>query len=203
MKTLIIIAFTCLSILFSTISAKASVLIYLPMVANSGGVRVIQAATTSDFTVDSMRLWEITENGGAQTTPLQCGEKHKLQVHVFDVNGDHGEQSRLTGVIVHVIQFDKQGNRTEEEHATGLPGMDPGVGEFELKQQAQVSLRYDVNGHSVTSAIAVVSNVPAEIPLAQLIASGYCTDNASCQTFINANRCSGAFSWNIVFKRNF
>ena len=203
MKTLFIALFTCLAVLFSTVTAKAAHAVYLPFAALAATVQIVAANETPDFTADSIRLWHVSENGGSAAPALQCGNQHKLQIHVFDVTGDQGEQSRLNNIGVKVVQYDAQGVRTEDVFHTGQDGANKGVVQIEFARTAEIWISSDVDGHIVTSQVARVTNLAYAIPTDRLIESGYCTDETSCQAFINANTCNGNFSWNVVFKRGY
>jgi hypothetical protein len=183
--------------LYSGVAKAAQQIIYLPVIAQNG----LQEATQeeADFQIDHIRLWSAAENG---STLDACGQQHKVQIHVFDRHGDSGRQARLNGVIVQVIQYDN-GRQIEEFQATGLPGSEYGVVEFELKQFADVRIFADVDGHRVSSQTARITTMPQAIPAHHLIAAGYCQDDTSCQSIRQANQCAGRFSWNVVFKRRY
>jgi len=203
MKTLFIALFICLSVLFSTVSAKAANTVYLPFAALAATVQIVAANETPDFTADSIRLWHVSENGGSAAPALQCGNQHKLQIHVFGVAGDQGEQSRLNDIGVNVVRYDAQGARTEEVFYTDQHGVNNGVVEIEFVRTAEIRIISDADGHIVNSQVARVTNLAYAIPTDRLIESGYCTDETSCQALINANTCNGNFSWNVVFKRSY
>lgn len=200
----IVVTLSCFMLwLCSVLTAKAESVVYLPIVENAAAVKVVAGNATADFTVDNIRLWYVSENGGAPAPALQCGEQSKVQVHVFDVTGDHGDQSRLNNVAVHVVRFDEQGTRTEDVFYTGQTSVTKGVVEFNLQRSAEVSISYDLDGRAVQSAVAKVTNLAYAIPTNLLSTSGYCTDAASCQALVNTGVCDGRFSWNVVFKRSY
>lgn len=196
MKTPVILTLTVLwSSLFYT-PARAEQ-IYLPVVTQYTLVEATQE--DADFQIDHIRLWSAAENGAALDT---CGQQHKVQIHVFDQHGDSGRQARLNGVIVQVIQYENN-REVETFRATGLPGSDYGVVEFELKQFAVVRIFADVDGHLVSSQTARITTLLPALPIQHLIAAGYCQDAISCQTVIRESQCTGHFSWNVVFKRRY
>jgi len=203
MKTLFIALFTCLAVLASTVSAKAANTVYLPFAALAATVQIVAANETPEFMADNIRLWHVSENGGSPAPALQCGNQHKLQIHVFGVAGDQGEQSRLNNIRVNVVRYDAQGVRTEKFFDTGKDGQDKGVVEIEFVRTAEIRISSDIDGRTVTSEVARVANLAYAIPTDRLIESGYCSDETSCQAFINANTCNGNFSWNVVFKRGY
>jgi len=202
MKTGLMITLVCLLLIGSVAHAKAADILYLPLVLSLSGVGVIAQSETPDYVVDSIRLWHISEKDGMLASPVQCGDPAKLQIHIFDVDGDHGARSRLNGVTVHVVHIGPAG-RSEETLTTGLAGMDPGVVEFSLQERAEISIQSTIDGQRMSSEMATVTNIPYEISYVRLIASGYCTDTVSCQTFVAADSCWGNLSWNVVFKRSY
>jgi hypothetical protein len=179
-------------LMLGTTTVRADTL-YLP-------VALHKTASNAIYQIDHLRLWHISENYPSGEN--MCGYQPKLQVHVFDQHGDSGGGSRLNGVIVQAIWL-KNGQRSEEFRATGLPGFDAGVAEFALAEQAEVRIFTDVDGRLVASQTAFVTTQPKHISSERLIASGYCQDEASCQSFVEANQCAGQFSWNVVFKRSY
>lgn len=194
MKTFTLVSLAWIWLILSSSAAQAATL-FLP-------ITLQQTPSDATFQIDHLRLWHLSENNAAASQENFCGRQHKIQVHVFDQQGDSGGHSRLNGVIVQVIQV-KNGQRIEEFRATGLPGFDRGVAEFELYEQAEVRIFTDVNGQQTASQAAFVTTLPKHITADRLIASGYCQDDARCQAFVNANQCAGQFSWNVVFKRNY
>lgn len=203
MKSIAVILSCFILFLCSVLTAKAESIVYLPLIENPATVKVVTKNTTPDFTVDSIRLWDVTENGGALAPALQCGSQSKVQIHVFDILGDRGDQSRLDKVAVHIVRFDEQGARTEDVFYTGQSNQGKGVVEFALQRSAEVRISYDVDGRAVESAIANLTNLAYAIPTSQLITSDYCTDAASCQALVDTGVCNGRFSWNVVFKRSY
>jgi hypothetical protein len=200
MKTVMTSLIALLLATLSMTTAKAASFVYLPMVTNQANPTAADPNAT--FRLENLRLWHATQNHGKVGAPFTCGDLHKVEVHVFDGRGDQGEQARLNGIIVKVVRWEN-GQRFEELHTTGLPGATRGVVEFELKQLAEVSILTDTDGRLVSSHAVQVTTLPNKISVEQLIQGGYCQNDASCQAFVNTNRCAGAFSWNVVFKRSY
>lgn len=197
MKTFIAFCLILYYVINTTSTVRGEVL-FLPFVTNPPDPGVSDPA--ANFKLENSRLWSIQENGGMDE--LTCGSQHLLHVHVFDNQGDIGQGSRLDGVIVQVTHIDHQGRRTSEYRTTGVAGMEHGVAEFTLAEFAEVRVFTATDGHPVSSQTAVVSTRPEAIPVPHLMTAGYCTDRAACEAFVNAERCAGALSWNVVFKRN-
>lgn len=195
MKALLAIILAVYWLCSATIAAYGEVL-FLPLVSNQSA----PADPAAAFKLETTRLLGLYENGG--TVPSTCGLNHRLHVHVFDRYGDVGPGSRLDGVIVQVTHVDRQGQRAVEYRATGLAGMEHGVAEFALNDFAEIRIFTAPDGRPVNSQMAWVSTQAEAIPVAQLIAGGYCTDSITCATFVEADHCAGAYSWNVVFKRN-
>lgn len=145
-----------------------------------------------DFRVIEKRLWDVVENGGSLDGPsVHCGERRQLQVIVVDANG-----VRLSGVPVQV----QYGAR--EVIVTGTHG--EGAAEFVLGHGQDVAVIRDVDGRAVTSEVATgLVTVPWEIPYEYLIAGRFCSDDASCASFVNATGCYGHFSWTVIFQRSY
>jgi hypothetical protein len=171
-------------------------LLYLPMIGNPTPPGA--SDPNVDFALDHVRLWEIGENGGQPGSPVDCGNRHTLEVHVFASQGDQGDSSRLDGVLIQVLQV-RGGERWLEYYITGGAGR--GKASIPLYDGAEVRIFADVDGHPVRSHTASVTTMSEAISPDLLYANRYCASIASCEAFINQNRCRGMFSWNVVFKR--
>ncbi|OUC05377.1 hypothetical protein RY27_27660, partial [Litorilinea aerophila] len=147
-----------------------------------------------DFRVVEKRLWDVYENGGRLDGPsVVCGEKRQLVVNVIDANGN-----RLNGVAVQVLYG------AQEIYVTGAQGKGDGVVEFVLGAGQDVRVIRDVDGREVSSEVARgLTTRPAEIPYEYLIQGRYCTDDASCKTFVDAPGCYGHYSWTVTFQRSY
>jgi uncharacterized protein YraI len=145
-----------------------------------------------DFRVIEKRLWDVVENGGVlDGNSVRCGERRQLQVIVVDANG-----VRLSGIPVQVQYGAK------EVIVTGTHG--EGAAEFVLGHGQDVAVVRDVDGRAVTSEVATgLVTVPWEIPYEHLIAGRFCTDDASCASFVNATGCYGHYSWTVIFQRSY
>lgn len=143
------------------------------------------------FRLVSVRLWGVQENGGYFDGPsLHCGFRRDLWVYVLDASGN-----RLNGVTI------KSGVAPYEEEVSGNKG--PGAAQFVLGEAKEVYVVRDVNGQDVTSDRAFVSTIPRDIPNDQLIAAGYCKDEASCAELKNGYACAHHYSWDVVFQRSY
>jgi hypothetical protein len=200
MKTLWMILWVALLPFLTVQRAQAAMLIYMPVVTNQPATQ--PADPNATFQLDHVRLWSAEENGGVMGAPMRCGKQHKVQVHVFDVQGDSGPQSRLDGVIVRAV-YQEQDYVVSEFYATGQAGMDAGVVELTVAGLTEISIFTDANGRPASSHLARVTTMPAAIPLPQLVQAGFCQDDESCRQFVNAETCNGQFSWNVVFKRSY
>jgi hypothetical protein len=140
------------------------------------------------------RLWDVYENGGSLSGPtVICGEKRQLVVNVLDANGN-----RLNGVAVQALYG------AQEIYVTGSQGKGDGVSEFVLGRGQDVKVIRDADGREVTSDVATgLVTEPAGIPYELLIAGRYCTDAASCKSFVDAPGCWGHYSWTVTFKRKY
>lgn len=151
------------------------------------------AAAGPDFRLVEQRLWGVEENGGflAGGVSVNCGEKQVLQVIVEDANGN-----RINGVTI-------KGVYRNEIHVTGEKG--EGVAELDVNKDGDdIMVIRDVDGREVTSDRAVGNTARTwDIPFSQLIQARYCTDDASCQKFVNEHGCYGHFSWTVRFRRNY
>ncbi len=146
-----------------------------------------------EFKVIERRLWNVYENGGQLNGPsVTCGEKRQLVVNVVDANG-----VRINGVQVQA-EFG-----AKEIFATGAQGKGDGVVEFILGEGQDVRVIRDVDGRDVTSEVARgMVTKPAGISYQDLIGAQYCTDDASCKSFVDAPGCYGHYSWSVTFQRN-
>lgn len=145
-----------------------------------------------DFRLVGQRLWGVEENGGFLSgNSVNCGEKQVLRVVVLDANGN-----RLNGVTV-------KGVYRNELHVTGEKG--DGTAEFDMNVDGDdIVVARDVDGREVTSDRAKNNTAKTyNIPFDQLIQGRYCTDDASCQAFVDTHGCFGHFSWTVTFQRNY
>lgn len=152
------------------------------------------APSGPDFRVVERRLWDVVENGGRlDGISVTCGEKRQLQVRVLDSSGN-----LLNGVAVQEIYGAK------EIFVTGSQGKGDGTVEFVLGGGQAVKIVRDSDGREVSSEEAHnLSTKPWEIPFDVLIGGRFCTDAASCQSFVDATGCYGHYSWTVVFQRNY
>lgn len=153
------------------------------------------APSGPDFRMIERRLWSVTENGGRMDGPsVICGEKRQLVVHVLDAGGNP-----LNGVAVQVVYGNK------EIYVTGSQGKGDGVSEFVLGDGQDVKVVKDVDGREVSSDVATgLSTKPYAIAFPDLIAAGFCTDDASCQkNIVDVYACGGHYSWTVKFQRNY
>lgn len=149
----------------------------------------------SDFVMIERRLWSAAENGGRMDGPsVVCGEKRELHVNVVDAAGNP-----LNGVAVQAQYGAK------EIFVTGSQGKGEGKSEFVLGDGQDVKVVKDVDGRDVSSDLAAgLVTVPYQIPFGDLIAAGYCTDDASCQkNVVDPYACGGHYSWSVTFQRSY
>ncbi|MBV7331869.1 hypothetical protein KFU94_27295 [Chloroflexi bacterium TSY] len=182
--------------------------VYLPIVTSQQPMGIVPAHDASfDFNIDPnptvTRLISLAENGGRLDTTeshhaLTCGNQARLEVHVF---GSKGEAARLDHVIVQVVHTDEKGMQWEELKWTGSETNESGVVRFLLHERAEVRIITDVDGRKVSSASMNVTTDPGKISFDRLQSAGYCSDTQSCSELIQADRCEGNYSWNVVFKR--
>jgi hypothetical protein len=153
------------------------------------------ATSGNDFILVEKRLWGVVENGGTVDAggSVKCGLKRELHVIVLDANGNP-----LNGVAVQAIYG------AQEIYVTGSQGKGDGQSEFVLGAGQGVKVVRDTDGHDVTSDVAdgLITHSP-DIPHADLIAAGYCHDDASCDTFNKSAGCWGHHSWTVTFKRRY
>ncbi len=147
-----------------------------------------------DFRMVEKRLWDVVENGGRLDGPsVTCGEKRQLVVHVIDAAGN-----RVNGVAVQAVYG------AQEIFVTGSQGKGDGTVEFVLGGGQAVKVIRDADGREVSSEEAHgLSTKPWEIPFETLIGGRFCTDDASCQSFVDATGCYGHYSWTVTFQRNY
>lgn len=147
-----------------------------------------------DFVVIEKRLWDVYENGGSLSGPtVTCGEKRQLVVNVVDANG-----SRINGVAV------QEEFGAKEIQVTGAQGKGDGLAEFILGRGQDVKVVRDSDGREVTSESARgMVTEPAGIPYELLMAGQFCTDDASCKSFVDAPGCWGHYSWTVTFQRKY
>lgn len=149
----------------------------------------------NDFVMIERRLWSAAENGGRMDGPsVVCGEKRELHVNVVDAAGNP-----LNGVAVQAQYGAK------EIYVTGSQGKGEGKSEFVLGDGQDVKVVKDVDGRDVSSDLAAgLVTVPYQISFGDLIAAGYCTDDASCQkNVVDPYACGGHFSWSVTFQRGY
>lgn len=146
------------------------------------------------FRVIEKRLWEVYENGGRlDGESVICGEKRQLVVTVIDPNG-----VRINGVAVQVQYGDK------EIFVTGSQGKGDGNAEFVLGSGQDVAVLRDADGREANSEVATgLVTRPDVIPFPDLMAAHYCTDQASCESFVSNRGCYGHYSWTVTFQRNY
>ena len=149
-----------------------------------------------DFRVTNIRLWDVYENGGWLDGPtVTCGEKRQLVAVVLDSNG-----SPINGVAVKGLLG------AQEIIVTGSQGKGDGQAEFVLGGGQYLTILKDTDGRAVTSDTAYgLTTDPRDIPIDTLIAAQYCTDQAQCNTWVNAPYppCKGHYSWTVTFQRKY
>jgi hypothetical protein len=147
-----------------------------------------------DFRVVEKRLWDVVENGGRlDGISVTCGEKRQLVVNVLDAAGN-----RLNGVAVQAIYG------AQEIYVSGEQGKGDGVVEFVLGGGQALKVIRDADGREVSSEeVYGLSTKPWEIPYETLIGGRFCTDEASCKSFVDATGCYGHYSWTVTFQRSY
>lgn len=147
-----------------------------------------------DFRVVEKRLWDVVENGGRlDGISVTCGEKRQLVVNVLDAAGN-----RLDGVAVQAIYG------AQEIFVSGNQGKGPGATEFVLGGGQAIKIIRDADGREVTSEEAHgMTTKPWEIPYPILIGGRFCTDDASCKSFVDQTGCYGHYSWTVTFQRSY
>ena len=135
-----------------------------------------------DFVVTKQRMLTIEENG-------QCRGNHNIFVTVVDVNGN-----LLDGLVL----GDSWNN---VELVTGSKG--PGEAHFDLwKNTMEIIVKRDqATGQPYRSEkTRPLSSIQPTIP--DMIAGGYCEDEADCKHKIETNQyCVGHYSYEVVFQR--
>lgn len=166
------------------------------VIAETTEAPTTQPPTTDapSFRVIEKRLWEVYENGGwLNGESVICGEKRQLVVTVVDPNG-----IRINGVAVQVQYGAK------EIFVTGSQGKGDGNAEFVLGSGQDVAIVQDADGRQANSEVATgLVTRPDVIPFPDLIAAHYCTDQASCESFVSNRGCFGHYSWTVTFQRNY
>lgn len=138
------------------------------------------------FKLIESRMWTKDENGG-------CRGQHLLRINVIDANG-----ARLNGVTL-------KGIYTGAIIRTGDQGKGDGVMEFDLYSSGEGFIVVnDQDGASVGSDRAEgYTTISPDIPWPILIGAGYCSDDATCQTFVDQWGCKGHHSYEATFQRNY
>lgn len=143
------------------------------------------------YVIIEQRPLSVTENGGSlDGTSVHCGYNHVAYVLVVD-----RANSPISGAVV-AGQYGM-----DNPQATGSKG--EGRAEFVTWGSGDV-LRVVRNpdGSDATSQVSIPTTTnPHEIPIPMLIAGGYCQDEASCQSELSRDLCSGHFSWRVVFQK--
>lgn len=138
------------------------------------------------FSVVQRRMWSKAENG-------DCRGQHLLRIHVTDANG-----TPLNGITL-------KGIYTGEIRHTGEQGKGDGIIEYDLYGSGEgFIVTNDSNGAEAGSdrAEGFTTN-SRDIDKPTLIGGGYCSDDATCQTFYDQWGCKGHHSWEATFKRNY
>jgi hypothetical protein len=147
-----------------------------------------------DFRVVEKRIWDVVENGGRlDGISVTCGEKRQLVAIVLDAAGN-----RLNGVAVQEIYG------AQDIYVTGSQGKGDGAVEFVLGGGQALKVVRDADGREVTSEeVYGMSTKPWEIPYETLIGGRFCTDEASCKSFVDSTGCYGHYSWTVTFQRSY
>lgn len=147
-----------------------------------------------DFRVVGKHLWDVVENGGQLNgISVTCGEKRQLVAIVLDAAGN-----RLNGVAVQAIYG------AQEVFVSGDQGKGDGIAEFVLGGGQALKVIRDADGREVTSDEAHgMTTKPWEIPYETLIGGRFCTDDASCKSFVDQTGCYGHYSWTVTFQRSY
>ncbi len=135
-----------------------------------------------DFKVVDQRMLTIHENGG-------CQGLHIVRAMVVDKNGQP-----LNGVVMNVTWAGGWNQIVSGAKAAGLV-------EFEMHGAYRVQVVGDVFGRQYSSDISrwLDSWSPA---VGDLIAGGYCADEADCERKRDKNLlCDGHYSYEVVFQR--
>jgi len=147
-----------------------------------------------DFRVVDKRLWDVIENGGQLNgISVTCGEKRQLVAIILDAAGN-----RLNGVAVQAIYG------AQEVFVSGDQGKGDGIAEFVLGGGQALKVIRDADGREVTSdEVYGMTTKPWEIPYPTLIGGRFCTDDASCKSFVDQTGCYGHYSWTVTFQRSY
>ena len=193
MKTLISIFVSIFFITTYFSPANAAEQIFLPVVITGKAAQDEPPAPGVGYKVNRTRLWQVTENNGGAwgTDPIKCGEKHLVQIDVFNANGSKS----IPGMVIE-IQHHNNGQVTTELATTEADG----AVKVNIGQLAIVRVVKDADGKDVSSDTTSVTTITSQISAQTLENSGYCTDEADCQDFIINNTCQGFFSWGVVFQ---
>ena len=85
-----------------------------------------------------------------------------------------------------------------------MEGKGDGNAEFVLGSGQDVTVIRDADGRPAVSELATgLVTDPQYIPYESLIAGRFCTNDASCQSFVNTRGCYGHYSWTVTFQRNY
>jgi len=146
-----------------------------------------------DFIIVEQRMLSNVENGGTTVNGEvdRCGFGRNLSVLVLDAGGNP-----LDGIIIH-------GEYSHHDFTPTGHEKGPGRTENPLGGGDMIKVVRDVGGRSYTSQTTRGMSTQDEgIPIPDLIAGGYCRDEANCQERVSQNRlCRGHYSWNVVFQR--
>lgn len=147
-----------------------------------------------DFRIVGKHLWDVVENGGQLNgISVTCGEKRQLVAIVLDAAGN-----RLNGVAVQAIYG------AQEVFVSGDQGKGDGIAEFVLGGGQALKVIRDADGRAVTSdEVYGMTTKPWEIPYETLIGGRFCTDDASCKSFVDQTGCYGHYSWTVTFQRSY
>lgn len=135
----------------------------------------------------SRRLLHVNENGG-------CEGNHNAFVKIIDANG-----TPINGVLVY-LRWDTG----EDAFYTGYKPEFPGGAVFDLYGGYYVGVRTDANGTPAAASETFVTSTSPTFP--ELIASGYCADEADCEYRASQNPpqfCTGHYSYEVIYRRNY
>jgi hypothetical protein len=92
----------------------------------------------------------------------------------------------------------------QEIYVTGSQGKGDGQSEFVLGSGQGVKIVRDADGREVTSDVVDgLSTHSPDIAHSDLIAAGYCRDDADCDRFNKSLGCWGHHSWSVTFQRKY
>ena len=147
---------------------------------------------TVDFKVIEARLFGAVENGGvSENGSLQaCGNLNTFFIKAIDKNG-----APINGIVVKRVFA---GN--VEVRPTGAKG--DGKTEDDTGNGNAFFVSNDTSGRTFTSETTRGMSTLNDIPNPDLIAGGYCKDNAECD-YRKANNglCRRHYSYSVVFQR--